>query len=555
MGNLLSSFLGFSSLILSTLGPFLLLLAVLIFIHELGHFLVARWCGVKVEVFSLGFGPKLFQYKKGDTIYCISALPFGGYVKMFGDNPLKPVPKEEQHKGFLYKKVPQKLAIAFGGPAMNLLFTFGAFWFLLVYGLPAFSPVLGDVPADSKAWQKGLRAGDTVTAIEGKPVNDLEIVLETIRENPDKALQMDFLSSLGEKKTVSLTPKKTKNESPVELKKFVGQINGFTFASKGTRVGVSSGESPAFQAGLRTLDEITEINGQKVKYWRDLEPIISAQKDLLTFTVKRSGDSEKKAEKFLTFQIPLLGSLSPDLKSLGLELPDLYIRKVGKGTPAEKSGLKKGDKIVSIQGNQLNSWEEVSKTIKNYTEGTPLAFGVLRQGEIKEFFIQPKRMITDSMLKETFMVGVISGAFLVFPEEKLKQVSFLAGFIGAGGKTWYSLKAITANMVQLVTGRISYRSLSGPVGIGRVAHQSFQAGLLPFIFLMAWISAYLFYINLLPVPLLDGGHILFFSIEGLLGRSLDLKKLILAQQIGLMALLSLFAFAFVNDIYKWLTAW
>ena len=110
-------------------------------------------------------------------------------------------------------------------------------------------------------------------------------------------------------------------------------------------------------------------------------------------------------------------------------------------------------------------------------------------------------------------------------------------------------------MVQLVTGRISYRSLSGPVGIGRVAHQSFQEGFLPFIFLMAWISAYLFYINLLPVPLLDGGHILFFSIEGLLGRSLDLKKLVLAQQIGLMALLSLFAFAFVNDIYKWLTAW
>ena len=290
------------------------------------------------------------------------------------------------------------------------------------------------MPADSKAWQKGLRAGDTVTAIEGKPVNNLEVVLETIRENPDKALQMDFLSSLGEKKTVSLTPKKTENESPVELKKFVGQINGFTFASKGTRVGVLSRESPAFQAGLRTFDEITEINGQKVKYWRDLEPVISTQKDLLTFTVKRRVDLKKAAEKILTFQIPLLGSPSPDLKGLGLELPDLYIRKVGKGTPAEKSGLKKGDKIVSIQGNQLKGWKEVSEIIKNHTEGVPLAFGVLRQGQIKEFFIQPKKMITDFMLKETFMVGVVSGAFLVFPEEKLKQVSFLSGFIGAGEK-------------------------------------------------------------------------------------------------------------------------
>ena len=378
-------------------------------------------------------------------------------------------------------------------------------------------------------------------------------MIEFVRRSPEKTLQMDFLSSSGVKKTVSLTPKKTENESPVELQKFIGHIKGFTFISKGTRVGLPFSNSPAFQAGLRTFDEITEINGRKVKYWRDLKPVIASQKDSLVVTAKRNLNS-KKSEKLMTFHISL-NSMPPDLKSLGLESSDLYIYKVGKGTPAEKSGLEKGDKIISIKGKRMKGWEGVSEAIKSHKADKPLEFVVLRQGQIKRFLIQPEKMITDTMLRETLMVGVVSGTLLVSPEEQLKKLSPFAGFISAGEKTWYSLKAITANMVQLVTGRISYRSLSGPVGIGRVAHQSFKEGLLPFIFLMAWISAYLFYINLLPVPLLDGGHILFFSIEGILGRSLDLKKLILAQQIGLLTIFSLFAFVFINDIYKWLTAW
>ena len=520
--NILSSFFEFLSLTVSSLGPFFLLLAVLIFIHELGHFLVARWCGVQVEVFSLGFGPKIFQHKKGDTVYCISALPFGGYVKMFGDNPLKPVPKEDQHKGFLYKKVPQKLAIAFGGPVMNLLFTFGAFWFLAVYGLPSFFPVLGDVPKDSPAWQKGLRPGDTINAVEGQSVDYLEDVLEKVKESPGKTLRMDFLSSSGEKKTVTLTPEKKANESPFELKKFVGHIKGFTFTSNGTRVGIPSLESPAFQSGMRIFDEIIEINGQKVKYWRDLNSLIASQKSLLTVTVKRIGDSKEK-EKFLKFSISTSEG-SFDLKNLGLELPNLYIYKVGRGTPAEQSGLKRGDKIVGINGIQLRNWEEFAKTVQNYSEAKPLEFTVLRKGQIKSFFIQPEKMITDAMLKEKVMVGVVSGTFLTAPEEKLKKFSVLAGIVSAGKKTLYCLEAITANMVQLASGRISYRSLSGPVGIGRVAHQSFQAGFLNFIVLMAWISLYLFYINLLPVPLLDGGHILFFSIEGIFRPFAGFKK-------------------------------
>lgn len=559
MENLFSSFLSFFNLTFSAIGPFLLLLAVLIFIHELGHFLAARWCGVQVEVFSLGFGPKIFQYKKGETVYCISALPFGGYVKMLGDNPLKPLPEAEQHKGFLYKKVPQKLAIAFGGPLMNLLFTIGAFWYLFVSGIPALSPTLGDVPENSAAYKKGLRPGDTVQAINGNPIHFLKDAQDKIQEGYSQTLKMNLLSSSGELKTISFKPEKKSNKNPLELKKQIGHIEGFTFASTGTRVGIPSPNSPAFLAGLRTFDEITEIQGEKIKYWRDLNPLIAslATEKKLHLTVKREvkGPNKKQASKEKSLSIPLSASLSPNLKNLGIEKPDLYIQKVGKGTPAEKSGLKKGDRVLSIEGNKIKNWREFSETIQNTKSGKPLRFTILRAGGEKTLSVQPERMFTENAIQERVMVGIISGSHLAFPEEKLKRLSVFAGGAAAMERTFHWLKIMTVNFAQLATGTISYRHLSGPVGIGRVAHQSFKEGWSAFIRMMAFISLSLFFINLLPVPLLDGGHILFFSIEGILGRPLDLKKLILAQQIGLVTLLSFFAFVFVNDIYKWLTAW
>ena len=292
------------------------------------------------------------------------------------------------------------------------------------------------------------------------------------------------------------------------------------------------------------------MNGQKVRYWRELESLLTSQKTNLILTVERQGNSSQKR---LDFLIP--AQTTPwNAEALGLEWPGLYISKVGKDTPAEKSGLKRGDKILAVQGVRIKNWKEFSGKIKNYKEPQPLRISILRSGETKTFPVQPKKMLTSGVAKETFMVGVMS-THLLPPTEKLKQLSLFSGFLFAGEKTYHWLKVITINLIQLVRGDISYRHLSGPLGIGRVAHQSFHAGLVAFLFAMALISLSLFYINLLPIPLLDGGHILFFSIEGLLGRPLDLKKLIVAQNIGLVTILSFFAFVFVNDIYNWLTAW
>ena len=641
--------------LLSGVGPFFLLLGVLIFIHEAGHFLAARWCGVRVEVFSLGFGPKLFKYKKGDTVYCISAFPLGGYVKMFGDNPLQPPPKEERHQGFLFKKVPQKLAIAFAGPLMNLLFAFFALQFLYFVGVPSFAPVLGDVPENSLAYNKGLRSGDMLVALNGRPAADGEEIDKLIRKSAGRKLSFEALSPSGESKELIFTPKETVNENLLDPAKTIGRIEGFTFASKGTRIGISSWDSPAFQAGLRTFDEIQSLQPQfekvsgglflesafsaeesseadalatpphdkggqggvpsentvsqggfaaegpqAVRYWRELDPVLSSFAERgassVIFTVLRPLDSSKKtapagdsassadpaagaasagtlarkaktkggaedgedAKARLQIVVPLKKPLSlkkSPLKSLGLETPDLYIHKVGRGTPAAAAGLKRGDKIAAAAGRELSGFKEFAQIVQGLQGQSELSLSVLRDGRSEFVSVQPKKMLSEGAAKERIMVGVVSASHIVLPEETLRRFGFWNSGIEAGAQTLFLLKSITVSLGRLIKGSVSVRHLAGPVGIGRAAHRSFQAGRLSFIFMMALISLSLFYMNLLPVPLLDGGHILFFAVEGILGRPLSVKKLILAQRAGLAAVLSFFALAFVNDIYNWLTAW
>ena len=716
MGDWFFSLFSGLSALLSGVGPFFLLLGILIFIHEAGHFLVARWCGVRVEVFSLGFGPKLLKYKKGDTVYCLSAFPLGGYVKMFGDNPLAPPPEEERHLGFLFKKVPQKLAIAFAGPLMNLLFAFFALQFLFFSGVSSFAPILGDAPENSLVYKKGLRSGDKLTLLNGRPAPDGPEIEKLIRKSAGRKISMEALSPSGESKRLIFTPEEKANENLLYPAKTIGRIEGFTFASKGTRIGISSWDSPAFQAGLRTFDEIQSLQPQfvdkalvrrdaegafsasaedvaaekssaasfgaaapesalesvpetaskavsakavpragletaprAVRYWRELEPALASfvkqGASSAVFTVLRPIASSKKAaagtaknaenaegaKARLEIAVPLNPSHSSlkkekILEGLGLEKPDLYIHKVGRGTPAASAGLKRGDKITAAGGLELSGFKEFAQIVQGIQgkkpsqsvfsadseissdnasgketgggagsgsvsgsaggsaggsavaggaegarlspqkaltpdpagagpQGPALRLSVMRDGGALSVSVQPKKMLSEGAAKERIMVGVVSASHIVFPQKILRRFGFWASGLEAGAQTLFLLKSITISLGRLIKGSVSVRHLAGPVGIGRAAHRSFQEGGRSFIFMMALISLSLFYMNLLPVPLLDGGHILFFAVEGILGRPLSVKKLILAQRAGLAAVLSFFALAFVNDIYNWLTAW
>ena len=526
-----------------SIGPFAILLGVLIFIHELGHFLVARYFGVKVETFSLGFGPKILKYKKGDTLYCLSLFPLGGYVKMFGSNPQEELSEQEKSQAFLYKRVPQKWLIAFAGPFMNLIFTIFVFLLLSKIGIPSLPAQLGDIQKESQAYQAGFRSGDTLLSVNGERLFYYEELSQVVEKSRGEKLTFILRNKENLKKEISVRVQKTKNTNPLELKKEIGFIEGLTALSVGLRIGVVK-ESLAYKMGLRTFDEILKLNGISVRYWRELENIIK-EEDKLKIIFKR--DSKEKTAL-------IVKEKTTGLDQLGIEPSFLYIEKVGADTPAHQAGLMKGDRLLSIQGQKIKSWEQVLGWVGS-SFGTELKVQYQRGEEVRTVFVSPKPLFVEGNIKTRYMLGIVSGGSTVLPPEILRKRSFLESFRYSIYETGKWLAVISINLARLIQGEISFRTLGGPVTIGRIAHHSFHQDLFSFLFLMAIISLNLFFLNLLPIPLLDGGYILFFTLEGILGRAISVKKLVLAQQVGLVFILSFMGLAFFNDIYNLLKAW
>ena len=323
-------------------APFSLLLGTLVFIHELGHYLAARFFGVQVEVFSLGFGPKLFGFQWGDTYYCISLIPLGGYVKMFGDNPKKEIKDEDKKRAFLCQKPGPKSIIALAGPVMNLFIAIILFAIIGGIGRESTIPRLGDILPESSAYQSGFRSDDLILTVNEHPISYWEDVQKQVKDNPENPLLFQ-VQRKDEKKDIRVVPQKVKNKSLSVLASSVGLIKGMTVVSQSAHIGIQDTASLAYQQGLRTFDEIKSIHSIEVLNWRELEQAVqSLPQNLSVLDMKVQRD-----EKFVSIQLPL-SSTPFRLDQAGIEKTNLYIDRVKEGSPAYKAGLLEGDRIFSI---------------------------------------------------------------------------------------------------------------------------------------------------------------------------------------------------------------
>lgn len=557
--DLISAAQGF---VLEKFVPFVVLLGLLIFVHELGHFLVAKYFKVRVEVFSLGFGKKIFQFVRGHTTYCISLIPLGGYVKMFGDDPSAEIPPEEEKEAFTRKPVGARIAIILAGPLMNFFFAILLFAVVALVGEKAIGPSVGDVKTSSHAAQVGFLPGDQILSINGKEVKTWDHVSEVIENNINTSLTFDVLRG-KEKLSLSASPKETENKDPMKWADVVGEIDGLSPSAAASVIGVdSSFKNVAWSAGLRPLDHVTSVNGQSVRLWRDFSRLIIdnfGNNDVL-LEIERLDLSEKKENKKVSINLNLASfrakeTSAASLYQLGIEPPDIYLAHISEGMPAEVSGLQPKDKILSIQGKKITQWDEVIKTVNAYKVDTkPFNFEVLRDGEIKEFSISPR---INSFLNQhgqeehRYQVGIGPGIFRTADRFILNKAD---GLFAATVKGWDQTIDWTATMctsfVRLLQNQVSPKNIGSVFSIGQAASETFKAGLSPYLKIMAIISINLFIFNLFPIPLLDGGHLLFYTIEALRGAPVSMKKLEVAQQIGFLLLISLMAFAIFNDISR-----
>jgi regulator of sigma E protease len=451
--------------LLHTIVAFIVALGLLIVVHEYGHYLVARLCGVKVLRFSVGFGRALFKKRIGrdQTEWVVAAIPFGGYVKML-DEREGPVEPHEAARAFNRQSVWRRFAIVVAGPVANFLFAIAVYAGLFMYGLPEARPVLGAPPEGSVAALGGLRAGDTVRAVAGEPI-------ATWQE-----LRWRVLQSALQREALRLEVLTEKNH----LKDVVLDLRSFP---------TDDVESDALErVGLRL-------------YRPPLEPVIG---------------------------------------------------QLVRGGAAERAGLAVGDRILAADDKPLESWEALVAAVQARPE-VPLRLTIERGGARQALTVVPASVAAGQ--KRIGRIGAAPAVPAAHADRILIRVqhgpleSLWRAVVKTGDISVFSLKMLG----KMLLGEVSWKHLSGPVTIADFAGQSAQMGWVSYVTFLALISISLGVLNLLPIPLLDGGHLMYYAIEIVKGRPVSERAMELGQRVGLALLLVMMAFAFYNDLNRLLT--
>jgi regulator of sigma E protease len=550
--------IGFLQSGVSAIVPFVVLLGLLIFVHEMGHFLVAKYFGVRVETFSLGFGKKIFKYKHGDTTYCLSLIPLGGYVKMYGDDVTAQIPEGEKKYSFSHKPVLQRIAVVLAGPMMNFFFAILIFFWVAMIGEQMRAPVVGDVTPETPAYSMGFRSGDRILKAGGQTLQTWDQFVHLMTENHGQTLQVEVKRDGSDQTDIlQATPSLAPNPNVLSTADTVGDIEGLSNSGKASGIGVRA-DSVAAKAGLQTGDFIRSIAGHPIKYFREIENVlVSLQGQPIPIEVERFSSAEGTSSKILKLELPKMPFSS--MAVLGIEGSELYLAKVVENSPAQAAGLKEGDRIVQVNQVAPKKWEDVLAVVKGYSGEGAISFDVDRAGQIVHLEITPKmtsQMNAQGGEDKRFTVGIMPWAFPAVPETSLVKASGIgAGLVRGFDKTIEITKMTALSFLRLVQAKISPKSIGGVISIGQAASETFKVGISQYLQMMAIISINLFVLNLLPIPILDGGHLLFYTIEALRGAPVSMRKMEIAQQVGLVLLMSLMVFALFNDFSRLLGSW
>ncbi len=450
-----------SSVLISVLA-FVVTLGILVTVHEMGHFWVARRLGVKVLRFSIGFGKPLWSRRSGpdNTELVVAAVPLGGYVKML-DEREGDVRPEELERAFNRQSLASRSAIIAAGPMVNFLFAVLAYWLMYVIGVPGIRPVVAEVAPASIAAQAELRDGDEIIAVDRRSTPTWEAVLMALLKGVlnEDSLELQVQTEAGEYRHVILD--------------LGGQTN--------------------------LLDDEDLLSRLGIQPWRPKIPAV--------------------------------------------------IDRLVADSAAERAGFMPGDRVISVDDAAVKDWRDWVEIVQAHPD-QPLRVIVERGTELLVLSVRPEAVKTSEGV-----VGRI-GAVAKIPEDlgehlRTKQrFGLVAALPAALSKTWDMSVMIVKTLWKMVVGQVSFRNISGPITIAEFAGQSASIGLATFLGFLALVSISLGVLNLLPIPILDGGHLMYNLIEFIKGSPVSEQVQAFGQQIGVAALLALMALAFYNDLAR-----
>lgn len=523
-------------------------LGFLIFIHELGHFWAAKRCGIKVNTFSIGFGPKIFGVQRGETNYKISLLPFGGYVQMEGENPSEQTGAPGE---FASASIGNRAFVVAAGPVVNLLFGILVYWIVFATGLNTHASRLiggltgmplgekediqiGWIADDGPGAASGLMPGDTLISVNGDPIRHFSIFQTRVLTSAGKDLEL-IVERDGAPLTLSITP-----DAIPSVRGDIGEIR--VSSGRETIVHQVRASSPAAEAGIQTGDLIVSINGENLhsvpnfgyRVWhpsadwidekyKALHKQINENQDALVLGIRRSSE-------MLTLEMPVEWRV---------------IASVQDDSSAEAAGIQTGDVLATINGEPIDATTLYAQL--NTTANQPIEIGLIRDGNPKTATlsneIESSETDTDAVLFGLMWQTTLSGMQLAPKTPPLPEYGLVDGFGKGLEATWLTFTAVGRTLQQLIGGEVSPKHLAGPIGIANATSNMFnRLGLSSLVFFIGFISINLCIVNLLPIPIADGGQLLFFAVEKIRGKPMPRKAQEIVQQVTIIFLIAFFLY-------------
>ncbi|MBN2798750.1 MAG: site-2 protease family protein [Deltaproteobacteria bacterium] len=525
----------------------------LVVVHEFGHFVVAKLFGIGVPVFSIGMGPKVYGVEWRGTEYRLSALPLGGYVRLAGADPFGEEAVEEEvdpRLDFMRRPVYQRLLVMLAGPAFNLALPLVVFTGVLMLGEPQTIAQIGSVHAGSASEEAGLQAGDLILEVDGVPVHFWSEWIDALDTHKGRAVPLRIARG-GEELQLTL------GEGVIREGE-AGHIDfehlGLSTQWVSSRVGVDGAGSAAGRAGMITGDAVSSVDGVEVSTWEALMRAMTPGQphQLEWLRADREGGITEHQGRI---DPPLLWAPRPQdglANPWGLVPVMVYVGQVMPGSAAAAAGILPDDRLLALDGAPVMDWANITMSTAGAVQARVLT--LVRDDSLLEQRITPRmeREFLGGEVRYRPIMGIA-----LYPDAFAPPV-MEHGYYGiteavprAFEESRFLFQRTVGVLGRLLTGEVKpAESLGGPIEIFRIAGEGADHGIYAFLRLMGTISISLGVVNLLPVPVLDGGQILFYLVEGIRGRPLSLAFRERVQMVGVLFLVAVMLMVMVIDVNR-----